>query len=164
MSILGTAQSLRGRCEVAAAKICEAAQKARRGLGDSTCTDSAIAVRWKDIRGQSFEPSYVAKFFDPESGAAITLRDVLACPKELAREILMRALASLDEGDGVSTRDTLDRIAIELGGAFKTMMADLEDDGVVNQYDRHATNLSRIAALATRGHITAVKRAAEAQS
>lgn len=159
MSILNTAQSLRGRCESDAAQICKDAQASRIKLGDRSCTDGAIAVLWKDANGKPLQASYVAKFFDPASGAAITLRDVKALPKELARDILMRALASLDEGDGPAARDTLDRLAIETGAAFATMMSDLADNGVVDEHDRHAANFARIAGLATRGHIACNRRA-----
>lgn len=89
---------------------------------------------------------------------AVTLGDILAMGAEVARPVLVRALASLDGASGGSTRDSLDGVAIELGQAVQGLHADLAD-GREDHPAQHAAALERIAAIALRGSLAARRRA-----
>lgn len=146
---------VRAKWRAIATRLSASAQAARVAAGDRGCTDRAIARHWK-IRGHS----RIAALFRPESGKAIHFGDVLALPTELARDILVRALAALDEGGGPGPRETVDHLAIALGHATSTLMADLADDGRLAAHDRHAASFARIATIALRGQ-GAAERAAQ---
>lgn len=143
--------------ELRAAEIARDAQLARCRAGDPEATDAALARRW------GVTHAYVARLFDPASGKAITLRDVLACGRGLARELLTRALASLDAAEAAPAdpRDTLARIAVQIGEAHKGVLADLAADGAIDRHDVHEASFSRVAALALRG-VAAAQRAGAA--
>lgn len=135
---------LRQRGRHAAATLAAAAQAACAAVDDA-CTDRAIARRFAIA-----SKTAVAAWFDAESGVAIALGDVLALPKELARGILVRALAHLDDGAGPSTRDALDSVTVDLGAAVRAYHDDMRD-GREDRDDAHEANLTRIAAIALRG-------------
>lgn len=149
--IADTLCQLRARAQHLAATVASEAQRARAAVGDASVTDRAIAKRW------AVQHSYVAKLFDADSGKAITLRDVLALPRELAREILTRALAALDDDGGTTASDTQLRLAVQLGRLSETLQQDLADDGKLNDYRAHEALFSRIAAIALRGVVAAQK-------
>jgi len=87
--------------------------------------------------------------------------DVLALPRELARDILTRALAAIDEGtQEPAPQDTVYKLGIELGEAMRVLMADLANGGKPQNHGRYATGFSRIAAIALRGQ-SAAERAAQ---
>jgi hypothetical protein len=123
------------------AQLAAAAQRARVAAGDGSCTDGALARRWTLAK----ESRAIAALFDPESGHALTLGDTLALPRDLARDILMRALASLDDGDGPGADETLAHLTIRLGQSTADLMRDRLDDGVVNEHQRHADNFAAAA-------------------
>jgi len=161
--------ALRARAQHLAATLCAVALRARVAALEATlaCTDAAIARRWavptvSAAAPKPLQPSYVGRFFDPESGKAITLRDVLALPKALARDILLRALASLEDGDGPGASECLGDIIIEAGETTATLRRDRADDGRENDYARHRDHFARLAATAMRGYLAADKRAREA--
>lgn len=136
----------------AAAELFERAQKAVIARGEGSATDRAIASRW-DI-----SKTAVADYGDPTSGVAIALGDVLALPcRELARQVLVGALAALDQGGEVQTRDSLDRVAIELGAAVAQLHRDLAD-GREDEHDAHAAAFTRIATIALRGAASCGRR------
>lgn len=138
-----------------AAELLAAAQRAVLGRDDDSVTDRALGIRWANpATGNPIAHSAIGAFFDSESGHAMAFGDVLALPRELAREALTRALASLDTEHGPGTRDTLDAIAIDLGEALREYRADLSD-GREDHRDRHANNLLRIATIAIRGYLAA---------
>lgn len=136
-----------------AASILAAAQSAVHSRGDDSVTDRAIAKRWTISSHAA-----VAHLFDAESGHAMAFGDVLALPKELAREALVRALSALDTDAGPGTRDTLDAIGIDLGEALAAYRRDLAD-GREDEHAKHANNLLRIATLAIRGYLAAQRKA-----
>lgn len=143
-ALAGTLHVLRTRARATAATLCAAAQTALVGGGNQACTDADLGRRF------GISPAAVAKWFDPCSGVALTLGDLLAMPKAIAREVLVRALASLDDDGPADTRASLDRITVELGAAvhaFATDMADgkLDDPAAVD------VRLTRIAVTAMRG-------------
>lgn len=137
-----------------AARICAEAQSARVAAGDGACTDGAIKKRFVVA-----SKTAVAAWFDPESGKAIAFGDVLALPLELARDTLLRALASLEEGDGPSPEIALGDLAIKLGQIAQGIHADRADDGRINDHTRHADSFSAAAVVATRGYLAASRRA-----
>jgi hypothetical protein len=137
-----------------AAQLAASAQDARVRAGDRSCTDRALARRWHCHHDR------IASLFRPASGASIAFGDVLALPVELAREILVRALAALEPGRGPGPRETVDRLAIELGRAVHVLMTDLGDDGRLRSHEEHAALFARIAAIALRGQ-SAAERAAQ---
>ena len=104
-----------------AAVVFDKAQKAVIARGEGAATDRAIAKRWE------ISHPAVAAFGDPTSGVAIALGDVMALPRELALEVLVGAIAALDAGADVQTRDGLDRVAIELGAGVARLHRDLAD-------------------------------------
>lgn len=136
-----------------AAQLAASAQDARVRAGDRSCTDRALARRWHCHHDR------IAALFRPASGASIAFGDILALPVELAREILVRALAALEPGRGPGPRETVDRLAIELGRAVDVLMNDL-GDGPMGSHDKHAALFARIAAIALRGQ-SAAERAAQ---
>lgn len=136
-----------------AAGLMRAAQNALVARGDGCATGRAIAVRW------GITHAVVDRMGDPTSGVAITLGDVLALPRELARQVLAGALAALDDGTDVPTRDSLDRVAIELGAAVARLHQDLAD-GREDEHQVHAAALRRIAAIALRGAASCDRRGA----
>lgn len=140
-----------------AAEILAAAQQAVHARGDGSVTDRALGMRWGN--GKPVSHRAIAAFFDPESGHAMALGDVLALPKELAREVLVRAIVSLDEGGGPGTRDTLDAVGIQLGVALDAYRRDLAD-GSEDDHATHAANLARVMTLAARGYLTSQRKAA----
>lgn len=137
-----------------AAQLAASAQDARVRGGDRSCTDRALARRWHCHHDR------IAALFRPASGSSIAFGDVLALPVELAREILVRALAALEPGQGLGPRETVDRLAIELGRAVDLLMNDLGDHG--QPHDKHAALFARIASIALRGQ-SAAERAAQGE-
>lgn len=108
---------LRVKGRKAAAAALAAGVAARGDAGDDASNYSAIAKRF------AINKNTPAFWCDPRSCVAAALGDVLALPRELSREVLTRALASLDEGAGPNARDTLAQLAIELGHAFEGLTA-----------------------------------------
>ena len=131
-----------GRCIAAGAA--GSAQQSRVARGDGAATDSAIARRW------GLSHTAVARLFDPSSGVSIALGDVLALPRELGRDILVRCLGALEEGEGPAPRATLSQLTIELGRAVEDLERDLAD-GHLDEHERHRAHLCRIGSLALRG-------------
>lgn len=72
-----------------AAGILRSAQRALVERGDGAATGHAIARRW------GISHTSVDRMGEPTSGVAIALGDVLALPRELARQVLAGALAAL---------------------------------------------------------------------
>lgn len=142
---------LRTKGRVLAAAVGAEAQAARCQAGDDACSDRAIALRL------GLNKNVPASWFRPTSGVGIALGDVLALPRELAREILTRAFASLDEGGGPDEQATTANLTIALGKAVEALSEDFHDDGKVNQHARHAANFARIATIATRGYLAALR-------
>jgi hypothetical protein len=148
-----TLSEVRHRGRTAAARAFASAKAACAAV-DSACTDRGLA-RLLGLKSHTTVEHW-ARY---ESGLAIAFGDVLALPRRLARATLLAALAELEEGErGSSERDTLDRLAIELGVGMHALMEDLADDGQVNQHARHAGNFLRIALLAMRGYVAAARR------
>lgn len=141
-----------------ATQIAAAAQAARLAAEESACHDTAIARRWAPCSAQA-----VAKLFQPGSGKALTLGDTLALPLELAREILTRALVALDEQHGSipSAEETVWDLTISLGEIAALIKHD-RIRGKVN-HRLHADHFARIAAIAMRGHLAAVRKAEAAE-
>lgn len=138
-----------------AAQLAASAQDARVRAGDRSCTDRALARRWHCHHDR------IAALFRSASGASIAFGDILALPRELARDVLVRALAALDENaDGPGTEESVYRLVIEIGEAVKALMADLASGGRVHNHARHAASFARIAAIALRGQ-SAAERAAQ---
>ncbi len=135
-----------------AAGILRSAQRALVERGDGAVTGHAIARRW------GISHTSVDRMGDPTAGAAITLGDVLSLPRELARQVLAGALGTLDDGAEVPTRDSLDRVAIELGAAVARLHQDLAD-GTEDEHHVHALALRRIASIALRGAASCDRRA-----
>lgn len=138
-----------------AAGLASSAQLARIAAGDGSCTHSAIAKRFALT-----DHSAVGPWFDAASGKAIAFGDVLALPRSLARDILLRALGALEDGEGPSTRDTLDRIGIELGHGLHDYLDDLRD-GTEDELAKHEANLVRVATVALRGVLAIQRRRGE---
>lgn len=136
-----------------AAEILAAAQAAVQSRGDGSVTDRALAKRWALASHRA-----IGAFFDAGSGHAMTLGDLLALPRDLARETLVRALVALDEALGPGTRDTLDAIGIQLGVALDAYRRDLAD-GAEDDHATHARNLARIMCLAARGYLASQRKA-----
>ena len=141
----------------AAAEILAAAQAAVHSRGDDAVTFRCIGRRWGNPKPISHRA--IGALFDSRTGKAIAFGDVLALPKELAREVLMRAFASLDGDAGPGTRDTLDAIAIDLGVALDAYRKDLAKDGREDEHATHGSNLLRIATLAMRGYLNTQRKA-----
>ena len=139
-----------------AATILAAAQSALLSRGDDSVTDHALGRRWGNPK--PIAHSAIGAFFDAGSGHAMAFGDVLALPKDLAREALMRAFASLDGGDGPGTRDTFDAIQIDLANAIQAYRNDLAD-GREDDHATHANNLLRIGKLAIRGYLASQRKA-----
>jgi hypothetical protein len=115
-------------------------------------------MRWASPEtGNPIAHSAISALFKPESGHAMAFGDVLALPRELAREALMRAFASLDTEHGPGTRDTLDAIGIDLGEALRAYRTDLAD-GREDEHRTHGNNLLRIATLAIRGYLATQRK------
>ena len=92
-----------------AATLLRTAREALVARGDHSATGRAIAGRW------GVSHTAVDRYSDSTSGVAVAFGDVLAMPRVLATEVLTGALAALDEAADVPTRESLDRVAIELG-------------------------------------------------
>lgn len=148
--------SLVDRAEAAAAALVEAARRARRAMGDASVTDLAIARRWKPGT-ETF--SHVTRLFTATSGVNITLAKILALPKDLARDILARALAALEDGDGPEPDVALGDLAIKLGVIAHGIQRDRSDDGLVNDHARHRDNFAAAMTCAARAYLAAQKRA-----
>ena len=101
---------------------------------------------------------HVARWCD-DGAPAIALGDVLALGPRSARAVLTAALASTYDGDAVSTRDSVDRVAIHLGAALQSLLTDLAD-GREDDAAGHASRLEAIAEIALRGAASARARAA----
>lgn len=136
-----------------AAEVAAAAQATRHAAGDDAVTDRSIAKRF--ALGSK---TAVAAWFDPESGHAIALGDVLALPRELAREILLGALAALEDGDGPAPDVSMADLASRLGLIADGIQRDRADDGVINDHARHRANFSAAAVVAVRGVLAAERR------
>lgn len=145
---------LRVQARRLAAALAAAAQTTRVAAGDGACTDRALAKRF--ALGSK---NGVAAWFDPESGAAVALGDVLALPRELAREILLRALAALEEGDGPAPDVSMADLASRLGLIADGIQRDRADDGRLNDHARHRDNFAAAALVAVRGYLAADRRA-----
>ncbi len=135
-----------------AATILRNAREALVARGDASATGRTIAHRW------GISHAIVDRMSDPTSGVAIALGDLLAMPRALAIEVLTGSLAALDEGADVATRDSLDRVAIELGVAIQAYHSDIAD-GHEDEHSRHAAHLRRIAGIALRGAAACARRA-----
>lgn len=117
-------------------------------------TGTALAARF------GVTHSAIDRLADPASGHALTLGDLLAMPRDLAADVLIAALAHLDEGADVSARDTLDSITIDLGVALDDLRRDLRD----KREDEHATHgaaFRKLASTALRGAAACGRRALE---
>lgn len=137
-----------------AATLLRAARESLVSRGDHSATGRCVAHRW------GISHAVVDRMSDPASGVAITLGDVLALPRDLARQVLTGALAALDDAaPEVPTRDSLDRVAIELGAGVARLHRDLAD-GVEDEHHAHAATLRRIAAIALRGAASCDRRGA----
>ena len=128
------------------------AVRARVSGGDGASSLRAIARRLGVSHTQG------ERWVDPNSGRAIPLGDVLAMPRELARETLVRCLGELENGEGPGPRATLDAITVALGVAVADLARDLTD-GRVEEVEKHRTHLSRIGTLAIRGYLALGGRA-----
>ncbi len=149
---------LRQKGRALAARLLASAQSARVTAGDRACTDRAIARYW----GQG-SPDKISKLFRPTSGKHMVFGDVLALPREFARDILIRALAAIDEGtQEPAPQDTVYKLGIELGEAMRVLMVDLANGGKPQNHGRYATGFARIAAIALRGQ-SAAERAAQGE-
>jgi hypothetical protein len=146
---------LRVQGRAKAAEIGAEAQAARVDSGDAACTDRAIARRF--CLSKSGAP--VAAWFDPQSGHAVTLGDVLAMPRDLAREILARAFAALEGDEGPSAEASMGDLAITLGEIAADIRRDRADDGKVNDHRAHADNYARAVSVAMRAYAAEAKRA-----
>jgi hypothetical protein len=147
----------RAESETKATKIAANVQRALIDAGRGECTDRAIAKSW-DLG--SHHP--VSDRFDPARGRCMSLGDALALPRELSRQILMACLAEL-ESDGTNAAplpegEVLSRLVIEIGKAHEALLADLQDDGRINQHARHAAAFLQISALAMRGYLAATSQ------
>jgi hypothetical protein len=139
-----------------AAEVLSKAQAALQDRGDDSVTDRALGMRW--AHPKPIAHSAIGALFDAGSGHAMAFGDVLALPKDLAREALMRAFASLDGGNGPGTRDTFDAIQIDLANAIQAYRNDLAD-GREDDHATHANNLLRIGKLAIRGYLASTRKA-----
>lgn len=139
---------LRGRARYLAASYARDAQSFLLKQGLAFCTDRALAARWGL---KSHHP--ISDLFNPASGKALALGDVLALPKELARAILVAALAALEDETQTDAdpSETLAEITVAIGKAFEALKADANDNGKYDEPTAHASRLGRIAALALRG-------------
>lgn len=134
-----------------AARALAEALGARTAAGDAGSNYSAIARRF------AINKNVPAFWCDPKSGVAPALGDVLGLGATLAREVLTRALATLDEGAGATEQETVADLTIALGRAVEALTHDYADNGKVDQHTRHAQNFARIAAIALRGYLAAQK-------
>lgn len=140
-------------CGALAAETAAAAQRALVARGLGAYTDNAIARRL------GISHAAVARFFDPESGVALTLRDVFAAGDELVEELALAMLSMVHEQRApMSTRDSLDHVAIELGAAVAALHRDLAD-GTEDEHHQHGAALRRIAGIALRGAAASARRA-----
>ena len=148
-----SAKSHRAACEVIAAEIAATAQDTLVSRGESAYTDRAISIRL------GISHTAVARFFDKASGVAITIRDTLAAGDSLAEEVALAILAYVHgkRAAAVLTRDSLDRIAIELGVAIAAYHHDIAD-GREDEHHRHAAHLRKIAGIALRGAAACARR------
>ena len=140
---------VRGR-SLAASLFAEAQQSF--ALRDDSCSDEKIAQHL------GVTDTTVLRWGRPQSGLPLQFGDVLALPRALAREVLVRALGAMEEGTGPGPRDTLDRITIELGQAVADLQRDLVD-GRMDDPARHSAHLCRIGSLALRGYLALGKGA-----
>jgi hypothetical protein len=160
-----TLSPYRAACQHRAATILQDAQKVH-AKRSANCTDAGIARRWGQpaVGNEPAKPlaeSYVARLFDPESGKAATLRDVIALPPELARDVLLRALASLEDAEAQSPEETLGDIVIKAGELTGVLRADRIKDGVLNEFEAHRDHFAALATVAIRGYLAADGRAAK---
>lgn len=127
-----------------AASLFAEAARACVARGAQAATLRAVAHRLEVSHTQ------VERWADPLAGRALALGDVLALPRELAREILGRCLASLEEPESAAPRRTLAEITIALGRAVHDLEGDLAD-GRMDDRETHRAHLCRIGTLALRG-------------
>lgn len=154
--------ALRVKGRKLAAEVLAAAQQAVHARGDDAVTDHAIGKRWgvarkDDCDHKPISHRAIAALFDPESGHAMAFGDVLALPRELAREALVRAMVSLEDVAGPGTRDTLDGITVQLGVATDVWRRDLAD-GTEDEHEKHAANFARIMTIAARGMLASQRK------
>ena len=154
-SLAGGAQSERGapilhpsrvRGRLLAKTLAAAAQQACLARGDDACTDGALGRRLGIARQQ------VARLFETADAKPLHLGDLFALPRELAREILVRAIGALEDGAGPGPRVTLAQLTIELGRAVEDLERDLAD-GRIDDTARHKAHLCKIGTLALRGYL-----------
>jgi len=129
------------------ASLLRSAREALTARGDASGTGRALARRW------AISHAVVDRWCDPTSGTSVALGDVLAMPRDLAREVLVRALASLEDASEPSPRRTLAEITMALGRAVEDLERDLVD-GRMDEGDKHRAHLCRIGTLALRGLIS----------
>ena len=151
---LATLHPLRVAGRAIAAGLFHAARAAAVKRGCGAATSRAIAERWGLKAHRSID--YLG---DPTSGHALALGDLLAMPVDLARDVLIGALAHIDAAADVSARDTIDSLAIDLGEALADLRRDLRD-GREDDHADHAAAFRRLSALALRGAAAAERRAA----
>lgn len=128
------------------AQLLSDAIRARVAAGDGACTMRAIARRMKTSH------THVERWASADSGRAIALGDLMAMPRDLARETLVRCLGVLEPSGGTGARDTLDAITVALGVAVSDLARDLAD-GRMDEPEKHRTHLCRIGGLALRGYL-----------
>jgi hypothetical protein len=86
---------------------------------------------------------------------------VIALPPELARDVLLRALASLEGAEAQSPEETLGDIVIKAGELTGVLRADRIKDGVLNEFEAHRDHFAALATVAIRGYLAADGRAAK---
>ncbi len=137
-----------------AATLCADEQAAQQASGAAHTSDTDIQHAWALKSHHS-----VGDLLDPDTGKAVALGDVLALPnKAMARGILLRALAALEDGDGPTASECLGDLVIEAGEATAMLRRDRLDDGRENNYPAHREHFARLATTATRGYLAADRR------
>lgn len=147
-----TLHPLRVSARAVVAGLFRAAKNAAVARGNGAATGVAIAARF------GVTHAVIDRLADPSSGNALALGDLLAMPRDVATDVLMGALAHLDDDSDVSARDTIDSLTVDLGVALDDLRRDLRD----KREDEHATHAAafrRLAGLALRGAAAAARRA-----
>jgi len=128
------------------------------------CVREAVARGNKDAtlrklaRSLKLSHTSLERMADPRSGRGVMVDLVMSLPRDLAVDVLVALLAQLDDDSQVSTRDTLDAIAIDLGVAIQRLKTDLAD-GREDEHADHAAAMRRIVSLALRGAAACMRRA-----